>query len=580
MCGIVGYCGKPVLAKKIVQVLKKLEYRGYDSSGIAGFSSKGYCCFKALSEICNLEKVLPKSQKFCCAIAHTRWATHGKPTIKNAHPHLAGKWAIVHNGIIENAKKLCDLNHIDTDAQTDTELLAQFLSKTTDAEIGDFVHAFQKVQGSYAIVAQNQKMPNTLFLAKNKSPLYAAVDENQNFLVASDPICFENFAKKYYSLADNEFAIISNKKIIFYNKSAKKIIKKLISTSNENNFSNKEGYLHFMLKEIFEQPKAILKQIDSYKKQKSLFMFDQKFLNCFDFAHFVGCGSAFHACQIGANLFEEILGFPSKAEVASEFLVNPKTHSFKKTLFVLVSQSGETADTLLAQDMIKKHGGKCLVITNVLYSTLAQKSDFCLGLYAGPEVAVASTKAYVCQLCALYALAMRFKGKSPKKIFDDLSSVSDSILSFDMQKLDEIAKRIALKQNVVFVGKGLDFITAREAALKVQEISYINALAVPAGELKHGYLAIIEENTPVFVFATNKDLCSKTLHAAQEASSRGGDVFLVSPFCEDIKISSFSKYLMPILAIAPMQYLAYKVSAEKKLNPDKPRNLAKSVTVE
>ena len=576
MCGIVGYVGKSLRVGDVLGVLKKLEYRGYDSAGISVINGAGQRVYKSLGVIDNLCAKVPKKLFAQCAIAHTRWATHGKPSALNAHPHASnGKlWTIVHNGIIENAEKLKSSHNLQTLGQTDTEVLAQLLEWRGAKDIGGFISAFECVEGSWAILAQCKEVPNVLFVAKNKSPLYAAQDKNGNFWVASDPICFADFAKEYIVFEDGEFAIIENNKLCVFDKNFNIITKSPVQFAEIGANASKGDFAHFMEKEILEQPAALCRLVDGYKQNKCLARFSPNFLAQFDAVKFLGCGSAYHAAMYGAEIFEDILQIPASAEIASEFTYS-KTFCFAKTLFVFISQSGETADTIRAHELVKASGGQTVVITNVEYSTLAQNADITLGLFAGPEVAVASTKAFVCQLAALYLLAKAMQGDC-KDFFAEVETTAHELLKFDMEKIDALARKLATAKNALFIGKGLDFVLAREGALKLMEITYIKSLAVPAGELKHGYLALVQAGTPLFVFANHEILAPKTLNAATEAAARGAKVIEIS-FLDN---QSMSLHLLPLLAIAPIQYLAYRVCVLKNLDPDKPRNLAKSVTVE
>ena len=575
MCGIVGYVGKSLRAGDVLGVLKKLEYRGYDSAGISITGAGEQRVYKALGVIDNLCAKVPKKLFASSAIAHTRWATHGKPSALNAHPHCSsGKlWTIVHNGIIENAEKLKSTHNLQTLGQTDTEVLAQFLEFQGAKDIGGFTSAFESVEGSWAILAQCKEVPNALFVAKNKSPLYTAEDKNGNFWVASDPICFADFAKEYIAFEDGEFAIIEMSKLCVFDKNLNIITKTPVQFAEVASTATKGDYAHFMEKEIFEQPAALCRLVSGYKHNKCLARFSPNFLAQFEQVKFLGCGSAYHAAMYGAEIFEAILQIPASAEVASEFTYS-KTLCFEKTLFVFISQSGETADTIRAHELVKASGGQTVVITNVEYSTLAQKADITLGLFAGPEVAVASTKAFVCQLAALYLLAKAMQGDC-EDFFAEVETAAHELLNFDMEKIDVLARKLAPAKNALFIGKGLDFVLAREGALKLMEITYINSLAVYAGELKHGYLALVQKKTPLFVFANDESVAQKTLNAATEANARGGEVIEISFLQKNVK-----KHLLPLLAIVPIQYLAYRVCVLKNLDPDKPRNLAKSVTVE
>lgn len=587
MCGIVGYLGKKKQSKEVIDKLKKLEYRGYDSAGIAVLKNGKITSYKEVGCIKNLEEKVPDDLETTCAIAHTRWATHGKPTTKNAHPHSSknGVWTIVHNGIIENYLEIKQTLKEKIASDTDTAVVAELLEEKNAETIEDFINVFSMLSGSYSIVAMNKNRPNELFLAKNKSPLYIA-EENGDFLVASDPICFVGVAKSYYEFVDNDFAHIDKNGITFYS-GAKKIEKQKVALDDSfENFSN-NGYEHFMLKEIFEEPEVLNRQVKFYKEHRVFDKFSKNFMSKFKEVVFVGCGTAYHAALFGANYFRKQLNIKASAEIASEFIYSKPIFADKKMLFVLVSQSGETADTLMAAKIAKDGGATTIALTNVLYSSLAKRTDYILPVCAGPEIAVASTKAYVCQLSALYMFSSHLKNLNGANIdfYADITDVANKILKFDMKQIDKIADSIKDETTPIFIGKDLDYITAMESSLKLKEVSYINATNYSSGELKHGFLALVEEGTPLFVFCSQSEISSKSINAANEAISRGAHRILITNIKQEnnkdvIFIDEPNELTASILMIAPMQYLAYKVSISKGINPDKPRNLAKSVTVE
>lgn len=589
MCGIVGYLGKGRTLEYIVGKLKYLEYRGYDSSGIAYNHNGNVNTLKSVGNISNLENLITDDSIVECAIAHTRWATHGKPNLKNCHPQSSqsNTWTVVHNGIIENYQEIKSQLKNPTDSDTDTSTIAELLEERNAKNINDFVEVFKNIHGSYAIVAMNNKSVNELFLAKNKSPLYVS-KENDEFLVASDPICFVGFSKKYYSFDNYEFAHISNGEIKFYNLEMHEIKKESIELDDCFNETQKFEYDHFMLKEIMEQPEALSRQVKTYKDTSILSKFDKNFIKKYNHITFIGCGTAYHASMIGARYIERLIGIRASAEIASEFIYKTPIFADEKTLFIFVSQSGETADTIMAINIAKAHGSTCIALTNVLYSTLAKQADFVLPVCAGPEIAVASTKAYVCQLSALYMFAKHLQNKLNDTSYDylnDIEQVSKQILNFNKDQINTIAEKIKDEMNPIFIGKDLDCITACEASLKLKEVAYINATNYPSGELKHGFLALIENNTPLIVFSSEDKVRTKILNASHEAVSRGANQILVTNdftlnYENTILIDEKDELLMPMLAIAPMQYLAYQVSIKKGINPDQPRNLAKSVTVE
>ncbi len=587
MCGIVGYVGTEKQTKSLIKILQKLEYRGYDSAGFASLKNSKFEVLKRCGNINNLFESVEEENVSNCFISHTRWATHGGCTEQNAHPHLSNKeqFAVVHNGIIENYETLKKEYNLTLKSDTDTEVVAEILEKFNAQTIFDFIDTFKIVKGSYAILALSRQKKNTMFLAKQKSPLYVAQNENGDTLVASDPICFVDFAKNYYSFNDGEFAEINGNEIVFYDSQKNKIKKPSLVLDDFFETSSKENFENFMLKEIYEEKEALLRQVKVYEEKEVLKRFDKNFISKFKEIKFIGCGTAYHAGLMGAKFVEKILNKKSSTEIASEFVYQKPNFISKDTLYVFVSQSGETADTLLAHEMVKSEGATTIALTNVLYSSLAKKSDFVLPILAGVEIAVASTKAYVCMLSSIYLFCSFLKSETEyKSATKKLKILADKITKFDTSKIDKIAKTLTQKNEAVFIGRGMDYITALEGSLKLKEITYINANAYPAGELKHGFLALIEKGTPLFVFMIEKDLTVKTKSSMKEAESRGAKSIVFtnqkSGFETEIEIQESDEFLSQIAAIVPMQYLAYKVSVLKGINPDQPRNLAKSVTVE
>lgn len=593
MCGIIGYIGQPRKAEEIVDILSLLEYRGYDSAGISGIGASGGCkIVKEVGPISILREKISHDWLITNAIAHTRWATHGASTLQNAHPHQSfnKQWVMVHNGIIENYKELrsklitdfhCDI----TSGETDTQILVEYIAQKNIKSFEDFVKIFQEVKGSYAIICQNSQKPNELYIAKKNSPLYIASDKDNNIFLASDPMCFSKYTNVYKTFNDNEFAHIHDQKIFIVDSELRPVIKESSKLMDDLIEQTKLDYAHFMLKEINEQPDALRRQVDFYKEQKILQKFNAAFLSCFNQIKLVGCGTAYHACMLGAKYIENILSIPAFAEIASEFVYNTNIFDPKHTLYIFVSQSGETADTIKALNIQKQKGATCIALTNVAYSTLSQQADYCLPICAGPEVSVASTKAYTCQLSALYLFANALKtNEDLEKAYNNIIELSTKLFDFNREEADKAAKYIASKRDAVFIGKNFDFITAKEGALKIKEITYVNANACPSGELKHGYLAIIEEGTPLVVVATDEELNSKVFNSSSEAVARGAVEIVISTDDHEckhlIKIKKINPLLMPMLSIVPIQYIAYKASVLKGINPDKPRNLAKSVTVE
>ena len=587
MCGIVAYVGKEKSAEFLIKKLKKLEYRGYDSAGFAWLEKNEIKTLKKSGNIQNLLNEIKPENKIETAISHTRWATHGEPNETNAHPHLSinKNWAIVHNGIIENFAKIKEKFNFKTKSETDTEVVAQLLEFSRAKTINDFIDVFSCVEGSFAICALNKQQQNTLFLAKEKSPLYVA-ENSGDFLVASDPICFNGFSKEYYSLDDGEFAEIKNKNISFFDENKQPKVKAKIKLETIVEDDDKGEYLHFMLKEIMQEKDAIKNQIKTFKERKIFEQFDDWFLAKFKEIKFIGCGTAYHAGLMGAKFIQKILSKKASAEMASEFVYNKPKFLNPKTLYVFVSQSGETADTLRALEIVKNENLETVAITNVLYSSLSKKVKHVIPICAGVEIAVASTKAYVCMLSAIYLFCKFFESKNElKNAYKNLENLSSKILNFNYQKIEQIAEEIFEKPQAMFIGKDMDYITSLESSLKLKEVSYINANAYPAGELKHGFLALVEKGTPVFVFALQKEIKTKTINSAKEAEARGANLIVfsnekVGDFKNQITIDEDDEFLSQIQIMASMQYLAYVVSIKKNINPDQPRNLAKSVTVE
>lgn len=590
MCGIVGYVGRSRSAKWFVNVLKKLEYRGYDSAGLASLENGKFTLFKEVGNISELEKIVPEEQNITCAIAHTRWATHGKPTKENAHPHMSKEkeWAVVHNGIVENYLDLKQQLKTKPESETDTAVLPQMLEEGTAKNIHEFIDLFGLVQGGYAIASINSSNPQTMFLAKQKSPLYVSQNEFGDILVASDPICFSGFSNSYYSLDDGDFAEIKNLKITFFNLGHKQLEKTLHRLDEVFDNAEKGQYSHFMEKEIFEQSDALKRLVQTYKERGILNKFNNDFISKFSAVKLIGCGTAFHAGLIGARFLSKLTGLPASAETASEFIYNEPVFADEQTLFIFVSQSGETADTLQAVNIAKSKGATTIALTNVMYSTIAKKCEYVLPVCAGVEIAVASTKAYVCQLSALYLFASHLRGEmfdEENKAYQEIENVAEKILKFDKLQIEKLAEKIKAELETIYIGKDIDYVSASEASLKLKEVAYINSASYPSGELKHGFLALVEEGTPLVVLAGNKNINQKTMSSANEARSRGAYVVGVTNdtsmnFDETIFINEPNEMLFAILSIVPLQYLAFKVSTCKNINPDQPRNLAKSVTVE
>lgn len=593
MCGIVGYIGKNV-ESVIINKLKKLEYRGYDSAGIAVGSAEGYKVFKAKGEIKNLEKIVKQTVGADVGIGHTRWATHGKPDETNAHPHVSSdsEWALVHNGIIENyaeiKEKLIEKG-LSFYSQTDSETVAKLLEYYPASEgLIALNKVLSTLDGSYALAILHRG-EKRIYFAKRKSPLYVAINGGEA-LLASDIICFGGFATEYYVIEDGEYGYTDGKEFVIKNEFGN-VDKTPVKLSAD--FGSEENvYDHYMIKEIFDTKSALSTNYEYYSEEshyKKLYDLD---LNNFDKVVFVGCGTAYHASLVGAKFFGTKLEVDCFTDVASEFRYSHPIIN-NRTIVFLISQSGETADTLAAYELAHNAGATTVAVVNVEYSTLAKSADITLPIKAGVEVAVASTKAYSTQLLTLYTAATVLEAKK-KGVKPNLSEIKAFVDNFDYNGLDsfkEIAETLRYQQKIFMIGRGVDYCTANEAGLKVKETSYLNSDIYYAGELKHGFLALIEDMTYVVVFATEKEVLYKTLSNAEEAYSRGAKLILFTCFdgidkeftdkCEFVvKVREIGCGLQAIENIVPWQFIAYYTSVSKGINPDKPRNLAKSVTVE
>lgn len=598
MCGITGYIGKKDAKEVLIKNLKLLEYRGYDSAGLAFLKNNKITTEKSIGNIEKLEKKALKISGFYCGIGHTRWATNGGVNLKNCHPHISfdSKLALVHNGIIENVNYLKHkyLNNVNFKSETDTEVVAHLIAIQSGNNLEKFSKALKLLKGSYAFAVIFSDEEETIYIAKNKSPLYFA---NNDFevVIASDPICFAENKTNYFTINDFNLARIKCNEIEIYDLFLNKKKPFLFSLNEQYLDISKQGYSHFMLKEIKETKKALKNICEKYRDEK-IFGFDESYIKNINKVKIIGCGTAYNSALLGASFFKSILKIESEACIASEFRYS-KPLIDKNALCIFVSQSGETADTLESLKLAKRRGAKIISLTNVDYSSIAKISKKTLPICAGREVAVASTKAYTCQVAVFYLLTNYILSLYRKKgvylqAIKDIKKLSSNIDIFDLYQTKQIANFIKNVDKVFFLGRGEDYFTSLEASLKLKEVSYINSSAYPTGELKHGYIALIEKGTPVFVFATSKNLINKTINGINEVASRGGKVHLISSL--DLKedelknINSFIKInakgiknkLYPLLSIIFAQYLAYFTSVAKNLNPDEPRNLAKSVTVE
>ena len=614
MCGIVGYIGNQKAKEILINGLKSLEYRGYDSAGVATIENSKISIVKEKGRVANLE-ALPEFNTLAgsVGIAHTRWATHGKPSRENSHPHADAKkqFAVVHNGIIENYS---DLRKFLTDngytfySQTDTEVIPNLIhyyftadkSENTDEKFLRAVkNAISDLKGSYALEIISALYPDRIIVVRKDSPLVIGKGNGENF-IASDIPAVLKYTKDFYLLNDNEIATIFKDKISFYDMNLVPHNKEIKNIEWDASSAEKEGYEDYMLKEIFEQPTAIRETIGSRFKLGEKCSFDdidisKDYLKSIDKIFIVACGTAMHAGLVGKMVFEKLCRIPTEVDIASEFRYRDPIVN-EKTLCIFVSQSGETADTLAALRLSKEKGAKTLAISNVIGSTITREADYTIYTHAGPEIAVASTKAYTSQVCLIAILGMYFAeilGSCPedtianlKSDILDLPSKIDVVLS-EASKVKEFADKVYTQKDMFFLGRGTDYDVALEGSLKLKEISYIHSEAYAAGELKHGPIALIENGVTVIGIITSKELAPKSISNIQEVITRGAKTLIITNqilpnnnFNYVINIPDTNELISPILSVIPLQLLSYYISKNKGLDVDKPRNLAKSVTVE
>ncbi len=604
MCGIFGIVSSTSVYNKLYQGLKKLEYRGYDSSGISGhLPSSKLVTIKAVGPINNLKSKLSRLSGITTGIAHTRWATHGEPTLKNTHPHTSDGLCIVHNGIIENHLELRSIlkkKNYRFKSDTDSEVISHLLNynykklQSMDAAI---IATSQMLEGSYAIGAMNSKLPNTLYAACKGSPLIIGKGDNLNF-IASDITPILTDTDKYITLSDYEFAKITPTSAQIFDKRKKNIFKKTSISKANKKESSLSGHKYFMHKEIFEQRNILRAMINRYVGKNKIFsnIFGygtDKVLENIEHIHFVACGTSYHASLVAKDWIEQYTSITCTAEVASEYKYK-KINVLPKTLFVSISQSGETADTISSlKKALKLKYTKTLSICNVAESTLTRLSSMNFLMNAGPEISVASTKAFTSQLFTLLLLTVivsRKYGKTEKKMVQDIKQIDKKI--DELYKMESEIKKISgkfkNKEHTLFLGKGTSYPIALEAALKLKEISYIHASAYHSGELKHGPLALVDKKMPVVCFLPDNHLAKLVLSNLAEVQARQGQTFIFTnkkiaknkKQVEVIKMPDCPELIVPILYIIPAQLLSYHVALKKNTNVDKPRNLAKSVTVE
>lgn len=608
MCGIVGYIGKNQAAPIILDGLSKLEYRGYDSAGIAVFDGEHICTQKAAGRLAVLEHMTRggETMKGFSGVGHTRWATHGAPSDLNAHPHTnkAGSIVVVHNGIIENymaLKKKLEKKGYEFTSETDTEVLAHLLDYYYKGNpLETITKVLHRVEGSYALGILFDDCPGKLFAARKDSPLIVGQSED-GCLIASDVPAILKYTRTVFYLDNQEVAVLSTDGIEFYTVDEEPVVKQAVTIEWDANSAEKAGYEFFMLKEIYEEPKTVTDTLSPRIKNGDIQIEELKLtdeeLRAIQRIHIVACGSAYHAGVTAKYVIEGLVRIPVEVEVASEFRYrNPILDP--RDLVIVISQSGETADTLEAVRESKKRGLKVLGIVNVVGSSIAREADSVMYTWAGPEISVATTKAYSAQLVALYLLAMklgRVRGMIDDatfaKLLEDIQALPDQIelLLGQKEKLQHFANRYVGAKNVFFIGRGIDYAISLEGSLKLKEISYVHSEAYAAGELKHGTISLIEDGTLVVALATQPDLFPKTVSNIVEVKSRGAFVMAVAERGRKeiekaadyvIYIPYTNPYFANSLAIIPLQLFAYYIAVGKGYDVDHPRNLAKSVTVE
>ena len=602
MCGIIGYVGKENAVPIIVDGFKKLEYRGYDSAGIAIYRDNAFDVVKQKGRLAALEqRLLTRPFEGNMGIGHTRWATHGEPSDVNSHPHVGSqnKIAIVHNGIIENYKQLKErLEHwgISFASQTDSEVIAQLAEHYYSGDLMDaVVKVSNTVEGSYALGVMCTDEPNTLIAVKKDNPLIIGVSEHGNFIASDVPAVLKHTNKVYY-LNDKEIAVLKEGSVKFFNIDKEPLEKQIETVTWSMDSAEKGGYPHFMLKEIMEQPKVVRDTIQSAVNGNNKNILDNIDVTRFNKIVITACGSAYNAGVTARYVFERLCRVSVEVELASEFRYKNAIID-EKTLVILVTQSGETADTIAAMREAKKKGASTLSIVNVVGSTIAKEADFCLFTAAGPEIAVATTKAFSAQLALLYILAIRFAVKLGKISQDEEKNYLSEI-SILPDKISSILERVGSIQmyasicvgyrSIFFIGRNIDYAIAMEGSLKLKEISYIHSEAYAGGELKHGTISLVEEDTLVVAISNCERLYGKIMSNAEQVISRGAKVLLIGN-CKDAKESEklffislpeIMELFSPSLSVIVLQLFSYYIAANKGLDIDKPRNLAKSVTVE
>ena len=596
MCGIVGYIGKKdKTVKVLLSGLKNLEYRGYDSAGIAYIENDELKITKSVGQISALEEKVEDGIETHIGIGHTRWATHGHPSVENSHPHHVDKMTVVHNGIIENYLEL--RNELkgagyEFKSDTDTEVACALLDSIYKKE-NDMLKTIEKfkktAKGSYALAIMCADDLDHLYVIKNMSPLIIGVGDNENYIASDVPAILE-LTNKYIVLNDLESACISTDEIIVYDKDGNKRNAEVKTFSDDASVMDKKGYEHYMLKEIHEQPEITKKLIKKYIEDNEISKLPD--LSKYKNITIIACGSAMHAGLVGKYILENYLGIPVYVEIASEFRYKKYKFIDENSLIIAISQSGETADTLAAIKIAKEHHAHTIGIVNVKESSIAREVDEVIYTEAGSEIAVATTKAYLAQTIVLTFLAIRQNKEVLNSIstqdFHKIPTIMESLINND-EMYEDIAESIKNREDIFFLGRQIDYALCMEGSLKLKEISYIHSEAYAAGELKHGTISLISDETPVIAIITEEDIAEKTISNIKEVKARGAHVILViseeldfDGDCYDVKIviPSSEKSLHSILSIIPLQIIAYKIALKRGCSIDKPKNLAKSVTVE
>ncbi len=606
MCGIVGYIGLKESTDVLMNGLEKLEYRGYDSAGVALFIGDNIRVVKAEGRLAVLKNQLeglnlPSSH---CGIGHTRWATHGAPSDVNSHPHSTPRVSLVHNGIIENYAALREhlkKHGYEFCSETDTEVLVKLLDYNYKGEpIEALMKTLEQVRGSYGLAIMFKDFPDKIFSVRKESPLIVGYGNGENFL-ASDIPALLKYTRDYAILDEGEIAVLSSDKIDVFNEFGHPVEKEHLTASWDIEAAEKGGYPHFMLKEIHEQPDALRQTINPHIMDGLPYLgvddLSDEFLSGINNIHIVGCGTAMHAGMVGKTAIEKLARVPAIVDIASEFRYRDPILS-KNDLVIIISQSGETLDTLAALKLAKSKGVKTLAIVNVLGSSIARQADYVIYTYAGPEIAVASTKAYSVQMSVMYLFALRLayaRKTQDEEIIRYLTADLQRIPALIKPVLEEcdnikyLASQFMNSNDLFFMGRGFDYSLSLEGSLKLKEISYIHSEAYAAGELKHGTISLIVDGTPVIALATQDNVFEKTMSNVKEVKTRGARVIV---FCKEsasvpsdiadyiVRLPEFEGIFMPLLLIVPLQLFAYYMSVLRGCDVDKPRNLAKSVTVE